>query len=58
LALAASDYIRTLLFNLQPHDPAAVAIAIAALTLCGLVAGLIPAGRAAGLDPLAAIRHE
>jgi macrolide transport system ATP-binding/permease protein len=58
LALAGSDYIRTLLFNLRPHDPAAVAIAVAALTVCGLVAGLIPARRAAGLNPLAAIRHE
>lgn len=58
LALAGSGYVRSLLFNLEPHDPAAMTIAVAALTLCGMLAGLIPAQRAAGIDPMTAIRHE
>jgi predicted permease len=58
LALMASDSARTLLFNLGPRDPAAIAMAVAALALSALLAGLIPARRAAGIDPMAAIRHE
>jgi predicted permease len=58
LALAGSGYLGSLLFNLTPHDPAAMTIAVAALALCGLLAGLIPARRAAGIDPMVAIRHE
>jgi predicted permease len=58
LALMASDSARTLLFNLGPRDPAAMAMAVAALTLSALLAGLVPARRAAGIDPMVAIRHE
>jgi ABC-type antimicrobial peptide transport system permease subunit len=58
LALAGSGYIRTLLFNLEPRDPAAMTIAVAALMLCALAAGLVPARRAAAIDPMTAIRHE
>jgi ABC-type antimicrobial peptide transport system permease subunit len=38
--------------------PTAMTIAVAALTVCGILAGLIPARRAAGIDPITAIRHE
>jgi predicted permease len=58
LALVASDSARTLLFNLGPRDPAAIAMAVAALALSAILAGLIPARRAAGIDPMVAIRHE
>jgi ABC-type antimicrobial peptide transport system permease subunit len=58
LALAGSVYVRTLLFDVQPRDPAAMAIAVGALMLCASAAGLIPARRAAGIDPMTAIRHE
>ena len=57
LALAGSRYIQTLLFGLGPRDPATIAIAVMALTLCAMLAGLIPARRAAGIDPMTAIRH-
>ena len=58
LAFAGSSYVRSLLFELGPHDPTAMTIAVAALTICGMLAGLIPARRAAGIDPMTAIRHE
>jgi predicted permease len=55
LAFAGSGYVRSLLFVVQPHDPAAMAIAVGALTLCAFLAGLIPARRAAGIDPMTAM---
>jgi len=58
LAFAGSSYVRSLLFELGPHDPTAMTIAVAALTIGGMLAGLIPARRAAGIDPMTAIRHE
>jgi predicted permease len=58
MALAGSRYIQTLLFGLGPRDPATIATAVVALTLCAMLAGLIPARRAAGIDPMTAIRHE
>jgi macrolide transport system ATP-binding/permease protein len=58
LALAGSSYVKSLLFGIEPNDPIALAIGIAALLLSGLVAGLVPARRAARIDPMVAVRHE
>lgn len=56
LALLASRGVGSLLFGLEPTDPATLAIAGGALLLTGLVAALLPARRAAGIDPLTALR--
>jgi predicted permease len=48
----------SLLFGLEKHDPATMAVALAALVIVGTCAGLIPARRAAGVDPLVALRYE
>ena len=58
LALAGSRYVRAFLYEIEPHDPAAIGIALAALAICGLMAGLVPARRASRIDPMAAVRHE
>jgi macrolide transport system ATP-binding/permease protein len=58
LALAGSHYVRSLLYGIEPTDPVAIAIGIAALVTCGLAAGLIPARRASRIDPMVAVRHE
>jgi macrolide transport system ATP-binding/permease protein len=58
LALFASRYVKTLLYGIEPTDPIAIAIGVAALLVCGLAAGLVPARRASRIDPMIAVRHE
>jgi ABC-type lipoprotein release transport system permease subunit len=53
-----STLVRGLLFSIQPHDPAvyvAVALAISALAT---LAAVVPARRAASVDPIIALRCE
>ena len=58
LALFSGPALRSMLFNLKPNDPAILAMAIVALTLVTFLATLIPARRAAGIDPMTALRDE
>ncbi len=51
--LAAGD-----LFGVGAHDPATLLGATAALVLVALVAGFLPARRAAGVEPTEALRYE
>jgi predicted permease len=57
LALAAGRAIASLLFGVSPADPLALAGAVALLALVALAAVVAPARRAAGLDPVAALRE-
>jgi predicted permease len=50
--------IKSKLFGLGVLDPAAVLSAVAILTVVALVAGYIPAARAARVNPTQALRHE
>jgi len=50
--------LRSQLFGLQPGDPAAFAAAVAGITLVALAASVVPAHRAASVDPLVAVRSE
>jgi ABC-type lipoprotein release transport system permease subunit len=45
-------------FQVSPHDPAAVAISASVLVAVSALACWIPARRAAGVNPLEAIRYE
>ena len=47
----ASRFVATLLYGLEPGDPATLAIAAATLALIGAIAGWLPANRASRLDP-------
>jgi ABC-type antimicrobial peptide transport system permease subunit len=47
-----------LLFEVHPSDAGTVAIAATVLLLAGVAACVIPARRAAALDPLVALRRE
>lgn len=46
------------LFEIQPHDPTIYAGVLAVLAMTGLAAAFLPARRAAGVDPLIALRME
>ncbi len=58
LSLWAGRAAATLLFGLKPHDPAALASAIGLLAAVALIASYGPARRAAGVEPMRALREE
>lgn len=49
---------KSLLFEVQSHDPAVFALSVLALTAVAVTAGFIPAYRAAKIDPMRALRYE
>ncbi|HET9281163.1 MAG TPA: hypothetical protein VFR24_04300, partial [Candidatus Angelobacter sp.] len=50
--------IKSNLYGLGALDPLAVVAAVAILGIVALVAGYIPAARAARVNPTQALRHE
>jgi predicted permease len=58
VALLLSRFVESLMFGLNPHDPLTVLASAAVLVAIGLVAGYLPARRAARIDPILALRAE
>jgi ABC-type antimicrobial peptide transport system permease subunit len=58
VAAAAARATASLLYGLRPGDPATLAAAAAMLCAVGLLAGYLPAHRAARLEPNAVLREE
>ena len=58
LTLAAAPAVRSLLFGLRPADPLTLVLAMAGTSGLAVLATLVPAIRAARLDPMAALREE
>jgi ABC-type antimicrobial peptide transport system permease subunit len=57
-AFALSRYVKSQLYGVGAFDPAVVAAAVAVLTLTAAAAAYLPARRAAGVDPLEALRCD
>jgi predicted permease len=57
-ALLASHFMASLLYEVKTYDPLAFVGAILMLTICASVAALIPARRAASIDPMQALRTD
>ena len=57
-AFALTRALKSLLFEVSALDPVALALACVLMTLVGILAALIPASRAAGVDPMTVLRDE
>ena len=57
-ALGLARFMAALLFDVQPRDPLTFAIVPILLALVATIAALVPARRAARVDPMAALRDD
>jgi len=57
-ALATSHLLDSFLFGVSPFDPAVLTLAAVFVLLLALVASLLPARRAASVDPMQALRAD
>ncbi|HTQ55739.1 MAG TPA: ABC transporter permease [Bryobacteraceae bacterium] len=57
-SLALNRMLATFLYGTAPSDPATLAVVCGLLVLVALLAGFMPARKAAGVDPLIALRAE
>ena len=58
LAFATGRLIKSFLYQVQPLDMGTYAAVVAALALIGLTASLLPARRAATIEPMEALRED
>jgi predicted permease len=54
----SSRFLQSFLYGVGKHDPWTLVLGPAVLFLSGVVAAIIPAGRAASIDPMQALRME
>ncbi len=57
-AVFATRLMRSLLFNVNPLDPVVLGLAAIAIFMLALMASIVPARRAAGIQPMQALRNE
>jgi ABC-type antimicrobial peptide transport system permease subunit len=58
VAFASARLVRSLLFEVSPYDPLLAAGAVCLLIAIGVTASLLPARRAAAVEPMQALRME
>jgi putative ABC transport system permease protein len=58
LALAVGRAASSMLFGLQPSDPVTIGASVAGLAVVAIAASLVPAMRAARVEPMVALREE
>ena len=58
LAVGAGRLLQAQLYGVSNWDPVALGVAVGALALCASVAAIIPAGRAASIAAVEALRAE
>jgi predicted permease len=58
LAVGAARAMATQLYGVTVWDPVALSVAAGSLAACAFVAAVIPAGRAAAISPMSALRRE
>jgi putative ABC transport system permease protein len=58
ISLWASQFVSTLLYGLEPRDPATLVASSATLALVGALAGWLPAHRASRIDPAEVLRDS
>ncbi|OFV91800.1 MAG: hypothetical protein A3H95_02450 [Acidobacteria bacterium RIFCSPLOWO2_02_FULL_64_15] len=58
VSLWASRYVASLLYGVEPRDPATLAGAVVVLATVGALAAWLPAWRASRIDPAVVLRNE
>jgi predicted permease len=58
LSLWASKFVSTLLYGLEPRDPATLVASAGVLAVVGAIAGWLPARRASRIDPAEVLRDS
>jgi predicted permease len=57
-AVWAGRAAKSILYQIEGHDPTVLAVSVILLTIVALGAGFIPAHRASKIDPMRALRYE
>jgi predicted permease len=57
-ALGLTRLVKSMLYGIEPNDPATICCGVLILLAVALTASWIPARRAAGVEPMEALRHE
>ena len=58
LAFICTQVLNSMLFGVEPQDPITALASLVVLLLAGVLAGYLPARRAAVLEPVSALRTE
>jgi ABC-type antimicrobial peptide transport system permease subunit len=58
LVFASARLLTSLLYGLAPNDPLTICMALVGIASVTVAASLIPARRAASVDPIRALKYE